>query len=112
MKVDEAIAVYSSYSDAEKSDFLAQLSRELTIYVRDCYEVGSDRFTDPKRVRLLNEVQHRISNQLVGLLRKSKGQYPDEVLVRIILEHPQDEALARSLANEFARLAAQRLTAA
>jgi cob(I)alamin adenosyltransferase len=112
MSVDEAIAVFSSYSAAEQQDFLAQLMHELTVVARDGYEVGGEGLTDPRRLRLLNEVQHRLSMQLLKLLRGDSRRYADDDLVRIVLEQPQDEALAFELGRAFARVAARRLTAA
>jgi hypothetical protein len=112
MTVDENIAVFSSYSVEEKKEFLAQLMYELTLVARDSYEVGQDGLTDPQRVRRVNEVQHRVGAYLLALMRDNPSRYPDDVLVRIVLEHPRDETLARQLTEVFARLTAQRLTAA
>ena len=112
MTVDENIAVFSSYSVEEKKEFLAQLVCELTLVARDSYEVGKDGLTDPQRVSRVNEVQHRVGAYLLALMRDNPNRYPDDVLVRIVLEHPRDEALARQLIEVFARLTAQRLTAA
>lgn len=112
MTTEEAIAVFSSYSPAEKQDFLAQLMHELTIIARDSYEVGRDGLTNPHRVRLVNEIQHRISAFLLALLRDDPQRYPDESLIRIILEQPADEILRWQLSEGFSRVAARRLTAA
>ena len=112
MTVDEAISAFSSYSLEEKKEFLAQLSYELTVVARGCYEVGTENLTDPRSMRRINEVQHRVSAFLWALLREDTERYPDDVLVRIILEHPNDELLGRELTETFARMTARRLTAA
>ena len=112
MTADEAVHVFSSYSRREKEEFLAQLMYELTLVVRESYEVGGDSLSEPQRVKRINEVQHRISAFLLALLRDESQRYPDDVLVRIILEQPEDAVLGRQLSEAFARLAAQRLTAA
>src|SRR5688572_15532768 len=104
MTIEEAIAIFSSYSPTEKQDFLAQLMHELTIIARDSYEVGRDGLTEPHRVRLVNEVQHRVSAFLFALLRDNPQRYPDESLVRIILEHPDDEILRWQLSEGFSRV--------
>ncbi len=88
MTTEEAITVFVSYSSADKQDFLAQLMHELTIIARDSYEVGRDGLTDPRRMRLVNEAQHCVSGFLLALLRDDPQRYPDESLVRIILEQP------------------------
>jgi len=112
MTADQAVAVFSSYSSGEQAEFLAQLMVELTLVARDSYEVGGDGFTFPQRVRRLNEVQHRISEFLWALLHDDPSRYPDDVLLRIILEQPDDPALGQQLNEAFARSAARRLTAA
>jgi hypothetical protein len=112
MDADKAINVFISYSHAEKADFLAQLMYELTLVVRDNYELGQDGLDNPCRVRRVNEVQHRVSAFLLALLRDNPQRYPDEVLAKIILEQPDDEVLTRELSKVFTNLAAQRLTPA
>ena len=112
MTVDEAIAVFSSYSIEEKEEFLAQLMHELTIIARDSYEVGRDGLTNPQRVRRSNEVQHSISSFLGALLRGDPRRYPDDVLMKIILEHPDDKILEQQLSESFARLTRNRVTIA
>ena len=111
MTPDNAIQVFVSYSHSEKKEFLAQLMYELTLIARDSYEVGQDGLTNPQRVRRINEVQHRVSAFLWALLRDDPHRFPDDVLVRIVLEHEDDEILRRELSEAFTRLAAQRLTA-
>ena len=112
MTVEEAIAVFSSYSRGERAEFLARLMYELTLVARESYEAGGDGLDDQGRVRRVNELQHRVSAFLSAFLRDDAGRYPDEVLVRVILEQPDDPALGQQLGETFARLAAQRLTAA
>lgn len=109
MTVDEAIAVFSAYSPEEKKEFLAQLMYELTVYARDNYEVGGEGLTNPQRVRRINEIQHRLSAFLRQLLREDSRRYPDDAIVRIVLEHPGDEGLAWQAMASFER--AHRLTA-
>ena len=112
MTVDEAIAAFSSYSAEEKREFLAQLMYELTVVARGCYEVGTERLTEPERMRRINEVQHRVGAFLWAMLRNDPKRYPDDILVRIVLEQPNDEVLGRELNEVFARMTARRLTAA
>jgi hypothetical protein len=112
MTVDEAIAIFLSYSIEEKEEFLAQLMHELTVIARDSYEVGRDGLVNPQRVRRINEVQHRISSFLCALLRNNPWRYPDDVLMKIILEHPDDSLLEEQLSESFARLTRKRLTIA
>jgi hypothetical protein len=112
MTVDEAISVFSAYSIEEKKEFLAQMVYELTVVARGCYEAGAEGLTDPQRLRRINEVQHRVSAFLWALLRDDPRRYPDDVLIKIVLEQPDDEVLRCELRETFARMAARRLTAA
>ena len=107
MNLDQAIESFSSYSPEEKTDFLARLAHSLTILARDTYEVGRNGLTNPSRLRTLNEVQHRVTAFLLALLKNDPKRYPDDVLVRIILEHPEDAGLQRQLQEEFAHLMAE-----
>ena len=110
MNLVEAITVFSSYSQDEKAEFLAQLIYELTVVARDNYEVDGDGLTNPHRMRLINEVQHRLSAFLHQLLSDDPRRYPDDLLIRTLLEHPSDEVLGQHVAEAFAR--AHRLTIA
>lgn len=112
MTDDKAVSVFASFSREEKQEFLAQLMYELTLIVRDSYEAGEGGLLDPARVRHANEVQHRVSAFLWALLRGDPQRYPDDTLVRIILDQPDDEILGQQLKDTFARLAAKRLTTA
>ncbi len=85
---------------------------ELTVIARDSYEAGQDGLTDPRRVRRVNEVQHRVSAFLWALLRRDPQRYPDGVLIKIVLEQPDDGTFEQQLREAFAKLTVQRLTAA
>lgn len=112
MTVDEAIAVFSSYSLEEKEEFIAHLIHELTVVARDSYVVQGDGLTNPQRVRRINEVQHQLSGFLHALLLGSSMRYPDDTLVRIILEHPDDSVLEKQLKWAFERLTTNRVSIA
>jgi hypothetical protein len=110
MRVDDAIEIFVSYSSEDKEEFLAHLMHELTVIARDSYEVGQDGLTNPQRVRRINEVQHRVSAYLYALLRGDSQRYTDDVLVKIILEHPDDKELERELGKSFEQLTVNRVT--
>jgi hypothetical protein len=101
MTVDEAIVIFSAYSFDEKKEFLAQLMYELTIVARFSYEEDGEGLTNPQRVRRVNEVQHRLSAFLGKLLREDTRRYPDELIVRMVLEHPGDDDLGQQMASAF-----------
>jgi hypothetical protein len=110
MLVNDAIEIFVSYSSEDKEEFLAHLMHALTVIARDSYEVGDDGLTNPQRVRRINEVQHRVSAYLYTLLRNDAQRYPDDVLMKIILEHPDDRELERQLVKSFEQLINNRVT--
>jgi hypothetical protein len=103
MNTPDAVASFPALGPDGKACFLALLAHELTIIARDTYEVEGDGLTSPNRMRAINEVQHRLMGVLVALLRGDPSRYPDGVLVRIVLEHPEDAVLQRQLREAFAR---------
>lgn len=105
MKTEEAIAVFSNLSAEEQKEFLVRLSHELTMLGRDAYEINSENFTNPAQMRAINEIQHRISSHLLALIKNETNRYPDEILVRMIIEYPQDSNFARKSAKAFEQIA-------
>jgi hypothetical protein len=103
MNDPQAVVFFSALPDDGKASFLAALAHELTVVARDTYEVGGDGLTDPDRMRSINEVQHRLTGFLAALLRGDSQRYPDDVLVRVVLEHPRDAVLQRQLSEAFGR---------
>ena len=112
MNICDAIDTFSHYSPQEKSDFLIRLAHALTILARETYEVGGESLTQPARLRLINEIQHRVMGFLIALRAHDTRRYPDEVLVRIILKHPEDSDLQRQVWEMFDRLIIQRASVA
>ena len=107
MNMHQAIDTFRHYSPQEKSDFLLHLAHLLTIIARDTYEVGQEGLTKPAQLRRINEVQHRVTSFLVALMKQDGHGYPDDVLVRIILEHPEDLDLQQQLQEACSHLMAQ-----
>jgi len=110
MKVRDAIEIFCNYSSQEKVDFLAQFAHALTILGRDAYEAGGNGLTSPSRLRLINEVEHRVTGFLISLLKNDPKRYPDEILVKIMLEYPDDLDLQQQLHQTFEQLAGQLAT--
>ena len=109
-EVHQAIETFCKYSPQEKIDFLVQFAHALTILARDTYAVGEDGLTNPSRLRLMNEIQHRVTGFLMALRKHAVKRYPDAVLVRIMLEHPEDLELQRQLQETCGRLMEQMTT--
>ena len=81
-----------------KLRFLARLSFEVTIAGRNSYEAGTDELTDPRQLRRVNEVQHRITACLSQLLN---GTCPDgfaQSIAQLVLE--ESDALLRNILQQ------------
>lgn len=107
MTVDQAIEIFRNYSRREKIDFLLHLAHALTILARDTCEARREGLTQPARLRRVTEVQHRVLSSLIALTKNETKRYPDEVLVRLILEHPEDRDLQQQLEQAFSHLTEQ-----
>ena len=111
MKNHHAVETFRRYSSREKIDFLVRFAHMLTILARDTYEVGENGLTHPSRLRIINEVQHRVTGFLLALMKDDPGRYPDEILVKTVLEHPDDPDLQQQLHRAFEQLAEELITA-
>jgi hypothetical protein len=86
MEVSEAIAVFSSLSEPQQALCLARLSYELTIVAREGYRLDGTLVDDGRRLRSINELQHRLSATIVALLSGNHNRYPSDVIVRMCIE--------------------------
>jgi hypothetical protein len=102
MDVSRLVEEFRSLPPAAQVEVLVRLSHELTIVGRDAYEPSSPEVRHPRRLRVLNEIQHRITSHVLALLGAEPGRYPDEILASMILE-PDDPELQRQVATAFAR---------
>jgi hypothetical protein len=104
MNVAHAIETFCHYSPQEKTHFLIQFAHALTILARDTYAVGEESLTNPSRLRIINELQHRVTSFLIALTKNEAKRYPDDVLLRILLEHPEDPDLQQQLQETWGKL--------
>jgi len=103
MKTADVIYEFATLSCEEQARTLARLAYELTIVAREAYEVGSLGVSSPAKLRVINEIQHRVTSFLTALLTHDPFRYPDDVLVKIVLEHPSDLMFQQQLATAFER---------
>ena len=94
MTTFEGTDQFSSMSDAQQIRFLAHYAHKLTVVSRGTYEVSTEDLADPRRLRHFNEVQHRVVGHIVKLLAKDTKGYPDDVLVKIMLNESEPPLLA------------------
>ena len=105
MKKEEAVAFFSSLTNDEQKKFLAHLSHYLTVVARDSYEVGTDNITNQPKIRVINEIQHQLSSHSLALLENDSRRYPDDGLMRIILEHSENKKIEAEVMWAFEEVA-------
>lgn len=79
--VEQLTSYFINAPIAERPVRLVQLASYLTIAMRETYTC-----CDISVVTGINELQHAITNHLVGILTHSNEIYPDDVLVSHICE--------------------------
>lgn len=102
MTLDDCRNVLEPMTRDERVVFLAEYGHELTILARCTYTEKTSGVTHPRLLRELNEIQHRIFNQIISLRRGRDEGYPLDVLVKILLAEHRP-ALRSSLDTAFAR---------
>jgi hypothetical protein len=70
----------SDLSPAEQAQFLTLLGHELTILGRSSYEFQVPGVTNPKLLRDLNEIQHRVHGQLFSLTSRGEPDFAPDLL--------------------------------
>ena len=93
MTPDEAVSAYSTLSAADQLRVLADYAHDLTIIARGTYIPQTEDIADPQRLRLLNEVQHRVTGHMRHLISGNTERYPDDVIVRIIIAEDDAERI-------------------
>jgi hypothetical protein len=77
--------VFCELKREQKIQYLLRLGSMLTVVGREAYEPQTENLLDPPWLREVNEIQHRILGYLVGLTHDGP-RYPDDILIRIVLE--------------------------
>ena len=80
MTQQECEALLSNLTAAEQSQLLPLVGHELTILGRTAYEFRGPGVTNPRLLRDLNEIQHRLLRQLASLARKNEFTFPPDAL--------------------------------
>jgi hypothetical protein len=93
MTTDEAVAAYSALPASEQLRVLADYVHDLTVIARGTYIPQTEDIADPRRLRLLNEVQHRVTGHMRHLISGNIKRYPDDVIVRFVLAEDDAELL-------------------
>jgi hypothetical protein len=87
VNVEAAAALYSSLNRTAQVKLLSRFGFNLTVAARDTYAAGSEALSDPRRLRQINEVQHRVFSHIGKLINNDPDRYPDDVLISMLLHH-------------------------
>ena len=87
LNAEVATALYSSLNRTAQVKLLSRFGFNLTVAARDAYEAGTEEIIDPRRLRQINEVQHRVFDHIDKLLNDDPDRYPDDVLISMLLHH-------------------------
>jgi hypothetical protein len=102
--VQAAVSMFGALSASEQIRFLVRVGWELTLVGRETYVVGGIGLSDPERLRVVNELQHRLLGHIGALLSGSTQRRPDASIVRTLLEHSEDSHMS-GVARAFERAA-------
>ena len=104
MDAISATQILASLTSDKKAQMVAMLCHDLTVVARDTYGEGTD-VRVPARLRLLNEIEHRITGFLIHLLEGQNSRVPDNAIAEIFFGDREDKYLKHLLAFAFASVA-------
>ena len=93
MTPDQAVTIYSALPASAQLRVLADFAHCLTVIARGTYMPKTEDIANPRRLRLLNEVQHRVTGHMRHLISGDPERYPDDAIVRIIIAEDDAELL-------------------
>lgn len=92
----------STLSTTEHSRLLMLVGHELTILGRSAYEFQGPGVTDPRLLRDINEIQHRVHQQLFSLAQRGESNFSPALLASWLFAEGRPH-LQRDLAFSFER---------
>jgi hypothetical protein len=98
MTADEVVTAYAALDPTRQIRVLADFAHRLTITARGTYIPGTQDVADPRRLRMLNEVQHRVTGHIRNLLAEDSRRSPDDVLAHIAMAEDDSELVSEMAA--------------
>jgi hypothetical protein len=98
-----ATQILASLMPEKKARLMAMLCHNLTILARDTYGEGIE-VKSPRRLRTLNEIQHRMTGFLASILESDDCGSLDDPIVRVFFGDRDDKELQRLLESAFERV--------
>ena len=85
---------FASLTPEQQIRFLATLGHNLTIAARANYAFQSPEVANPKGLRAINELQHRLFNHLRAMQTPGSFRFPDDLFVASMLDHKDPDLRA------------------
>jgi hypothetical protein len=86
-----ATIAFAALTPEQQIRFLVTLGHNLTITARSHYASQSPEVANPKGLRAINELQHRLFNHLRALLTPGSFRFPDDLFVASMLDHKDSD---------------------
>ena len=93
----EIARIFLTFDKQKQGQFIADLTYELTIYARDTYETGSLGLVDPVRMRGINEIMHRLTYRLLGLIQGAADTWEEEQFWQSLYEFAEQSCCVDDL---------------
>jgi hypothetical protein len=85
---------FAALTPEQQIRFLATFGHNLTIAARSNYAFQSPEVANPKGLRAINELQHRLFNHLRALQTPGSFRFPDDLFVASMLDHKDSDLRA------------------
>jgi len=93
----QCIHYIDSLAPRAQAEFLALLGHQLTVAAREAYEVRGPGVTNPRWLRDLNEISHRLFPQIAALTAGKPAPFLTDALVEWITAEGNPELSKRGL---------------
>lgn len=80
MTQSEIQKILETLSSDKQAELLLSYGHQLTVMARDAYEFQGPGVTNPRLLRDVNEIYHRLFPQIEELVQKGKAVFPDDVM--------------------------------
>ena len=94
MDTQTATNAFAALTPEQQTRFLATFGYNLTIAARSNYALQSPEVANPKGLRAINELQHRLFSHLRALQAPGSFRFPDDLFVASMLDHKDSDLRA------------------
>lgn len=81
MTLNQCEQFLNSLQPMQQASFLAKFGHQLTVIAREAYEYQGPGVKDPRWLRDLNEISHRLYPQIAALVAGTQPPFPNDALI-------------------------------